>query len=523
VLTEQFDLAIKEFMLASIVMSKKFRPIRLFFGVLGLTLQFFTFAEAQDITVTLSVDPKRTNELQVTGTFTKERPVNESHVLAFEESRAGVSIPASRIRSASAKDKAGDDLQLVTMPRCCIATGKIDRFSYTVDLKPSDDIRAEAHASWLQDGTGVLMLGDLLPQEFLPTGRRRSANVSLELPNGWTILSSDSEIGQREFTVTDIDNAVLFVGSDSQSEIVNIAGNRFALLTNGEFQFSQAELNEKVRLIVQEYEKRFGDLGGRSYGVALFKPRNAAAFGTWEADTRGRTSFIVTAGMAFKSQSLQQLDEQLRHELFHLWIPNGVALSGKYDWFYEGFALYSSLKLAVESNTIRFDDFLDTMSRSLSVQSEKKGAIGLIQLSNGRYSGYERQLYGKGLVFAFLSDLALNIASKGKRNTDTIVRQVYQQHKSIAASADGNDSVLKILNSYVELQPLVTQYVQAGERGDEKSFNNTASLLATAGLDISDANGRRKIAVRSKLSSRQKVILDKLGYNSWRKLVNDSK
>ena len=42
-------------------------------------------------------------------------------------------------------------------------------------------------------------------------------------------------------------------------------------------------------------------------------------------------------------------------------IPNDVNLSGNYDWFYEGFALYQSLKLAVGLNRIRFEDFLDTL------------------------------------------------------------------------------------------------------------------------------------------------------------------
>ena len=507
----------------AVVMSKKFQSIRRFFGVLGLTLQFFTFAAAQEMNVTLSIDEKRPFELRVSGMFKKERSANESHILAFSESIAGVALPLSRISSATAKDRDATELQLVSTPRCCIAMGKIETFSYNIDLSKINGIRSEAHASWHSNQFGILMLGDILPQDFLPSGRRRSANVSIELPNGWRTFSSERRIEEHKYSVADIDNAVIFVGKNWTETSIGVLNRRFTILMNGDHQFSQTEVADKVRAITTAYFSKYGELKGERYTIALFKPRSTTPFDTWEADTRGTTALIATVGKPFKSQSLQQLDEQLRHEIFHLWIPNGVNLSGNYDWFYEGFALYSSLKLAVESNTIRFEDMLDTLTRALAANDEQRPQIGLIQLSKSRFSGSESHLYSKGLVFAFLCDLALNVASKGKKSTDTLVREIFERNQNDGVRSDGTNTVLTALLSNPELRPLVEQFVTPEELRSDKRLINATTLLENSGLELALNDGRKKLVVKQKLTSRQKAILDKLGYNSWRKLVKDSK
>lgn len=515
--SEQSGQVKQESMRRSLVMSKKFQLVRLFFGVLGLTLQFFTFAAAQEMNVTLSIDEKRPYELTVTGSFKQERPLNESHVLAFAENVAGIVLPAERISKPYARDDQGNALQLVTTPRCCIALGKIVDFSYIVDLRSTYRLRDAAHVSWLKDQTGVLMLGDLLPQEFKPTGKIRNATVNLELPNGWKHFSTARQGPSGTLVISDLDNSAIFVGTGWRSSQFEVERNRFTVVTGGVFQFSYDEIDSRSRAILLDYSRLFGELSGGNYLIAVYRPNLAA--GEWAADTRGRTALIATTEMPFKSQTLQQLDEQLRHELFHFWIPNGVSLSGRYDWFYEGFALYSSLRLAVRSNTIRFDDMLDTLGRALSVES----STGLIQLTKERYSGSERELYAKGLAFAFLCDLALNISSKGKRSSDTLVRELYQTFSDRAERTDGNEAVLKLLDSYPELRPIVGQYVTETQGRQDKKLIDAASLFDNSGLDLTTSNGLTKLSVRSKLNSRQKAILDKLGYNSWRKLVKDSK
>ena len=164
--------------------------------------------------------------------------------------------------------------------------------------------------------------------------------------------------------------------------------------------------------------------------------------GTWEADTRGSTITIVSSDMPFKTQSLQRLHEQLRHEIFHLWIPNGVNLSGNYDWFYEGFALYQSLKVGVAVNRIRFEDMLDTLSRAYNIDSMQSQKLSLIDASKNRWNGSNTQVYARGMLVAFLCDLALLEKSKGKLSTDDLLRDLYEAHRPTAPRQDGNAAVL---------------------------------------------------------------------------------
>jgi predicted metalloprotease with PDZ domain len=114
--------------------------------------------------------------------------------------------------------------------------------------------------------------------------------------------------------------------------------------------------------------------------------------------------------------------------MFHLWIPNGVNLTGNYDWFYEGFALYESLKLAVRMNRIGFADFLDTLSRAHTIDSAQSQRISLIQASANRFGGSNTQVYARGMLVAFLTDLAMLQQSKGKKSVDDLLRDLYRTH-----------------------------------------------------------------------------------------------
>jgi len=214
--------------------------------------------------------------------------------------------------------------------------------------------------------------------------------------------------------------------------------------------------------------------------------------------------------MPFKSQSLQRLHEQLRHEVFHLWLPNGVNLTGRYDWFYEGLALYQSLKTGVALNRIRFDDMLDTLSRAHNIDSAQARKLSLIDASATRWAGQETQVYARGMIIAFLCDLILLRDSTGKRSAEDLFRKLFADHRPPAVPVEGNQAILRILDSYPALGPVVRAYVRGNER-----FDWTAELAA-AGIVNEAPSG---LQVASKLTGKQKTLLDKLGYNNWRKLT----
>jgi len=192
-----------------------------------------------------------------------------------------------------------------------------------------------------------------------------------------------------------------------------------------------------------------------------------------------------------------------------------VNLTGNYDWFYEGFALYQSLKMGVAVNRIRFDDYLDTLSRAYAIDARQSKRTSMIEASGNRWNGSNTDVYARGMMVAFLCDIAMLDSSTGKRSTTDLLREIYSKHGGEARSEDGNAAILAIMKRYPELIPITERYVTGAEKLE------WGSLIKAAGIDADAKDGR--LSVSAKLSGRQKDLLDKLGYNSWRKLANEKR
>jgi predicted metalloprotease with PDZ domain len=224
---------------------------------------------------------------------------------------------------------------------------------------------------------------------------------------------------------------------------------------------------------------------------------------------------IISAPTTFKSSAQNRLHEQLRHELFHLWIPNSLNLSGNYDWFYEGFALYKALKTGVYLNQIRFDDFLSTLGRAFDLTEalSRRRTVSLIEASEKRWINANELIYAKGIVVAFLCDAALLRESRGKRDLDSIFREVFQKHRAPNPREDGNAAILRILKSNPELVPLAENYIEGNSKVDWQND------LQSFGISAEKTSGATDLKVNPKPNGRQKDLLNKLGYNQWRKLL----
>ena len=190
-------------------------------------------------------------------------------------------------------------------------------------------------------------------------------------------------------------------------------------------------------------------------------------------------------------------------------------LTGNYDWFYEGFALYQSLKMGVAVNRIRFDDYLETLSRAYAIDARQSNKTSMIESSRNRWNGSNTDVYARGMLVAFLCDVAMLDASKGKRSTTDLLREVYWKHGGSAKPEDGNAAILTLMKRYPELTPIAGRYVTGAEKLE------WAELIKAAGFDADAKSGR--LSVSAKPSGRQKDLLDKLGYNNWRKLANEKR
>ena len=207
-----------------------------------------------------------------------------------------------------------------------------------------------------------------------------SAKIEFELPAGWQISGAVKQTGPNIFETSDVERAVFFVGKGQR--VRTAANGAPDLIISGEWLFTDEEAAKMVEEIYADHRKLFGAAPFERAQIVLSKFPNAERPGTWEAETRGSRVVILSADMPFQTQSVQKLHEQLRHEIFHLWVPNSVNLSGNYDWFYEGFALYQALRMGIGANRIGFNDMLDTLSRAYEVDNMQSQRGSLIEASD---------------------------------------------------------------------------------------------------------------------------------------------
>ena len=378
-----------------------------------------------------------------------------------------------------------------------------NNFSYELKLDFPANVTQAAHVSSLIKENGILMTADLLP-DF---GEETTAKIKFVLPRNWKIATTENKIGENEFQTANYEKAVFLVGNfDEQTFSFDEAEINLARI--GDWSFSEEETAEFVLKILAEHHRIFGSLPARKIQIFLLPFPQKHGGEQWEAETRGSTVVLFAAQIPFKSRALSKLHEQLRHEIFHLWIPNALNLRGDYAWFYEGFAIYQALKTGVRLKQIRFEDFLDTLSRAFDItnRTAQNKTLNLLEASRLRWSGNLSEfVYAKGMIVAFLCDLAL--LRKSKKNLDAVFNELYRKHQKTTTAQDANQAVLEILKSQPEMHLIVKKYVEtAGE------IDWTAELSA-AGLQNAASGSLTRLTVAAKLNSRQKKLLAKLVEN----------
>ncbi|MBX7055299.1 MAG: hypothetical protein K1X36_10115 [Pyrinomonadaceae bacterium] len=488
-------------------MSKKKLSISAILAVTIEILQFFTITPAQDVRITVKLADDGRPVAEIRGKFPMAEPPDARREIWFLDAIAGVE-GLSRRRSLVTVFGTGEniiaDRQFVGPER--FSRQGIGGYKYSVDLAPLGNTSA-AHVSWANGNGGILMLDDLLPQSA-----GRSSVIELTLPAGWRAFAAESETAPGVYSVANAEKAVIYIGAGIRDRQIQAGHRTINVTLSGEWLFADADAAGMTAAIFDAYGRQFGRLTNEPRRIFIGKFPAQSRIGAWEAETRGRSVTILSADMPFKAQSVQRLHEQLRHEIFHLWVPNGVNLSGNYDWFYEGFAQYASLKLGVAVNQIRFDDMLTTLGQAYNIEQVQPDRRSLIEASELRFSGGNSMVYAKGMLVAFLCDIATLKATKGRSSVESLLREIVAKHPLDGPRTDGNAAVLAVMRGRRELGPIVDRYISGSERLDWQPF------LADAGIEATGAAPLTKLAVKPDLNGRQKAILDKLGYNNWRKL-----
>ena len=492
-------------------MSMKHKRFSQLLPILAAIFTFAAFAGAQQIEADIKIESVSPPVARVKGRVLTD---NKNKNWFFLHSIAGIENLGERISDFTLTDQ---NDRAVAVKRLVggeyLAEETAVNFSYKIDLSAPKKYSALAHVSWLAGDQGLLMLDDLLPQ----FGPNIGAKITFQMPDGWRAAGNEKSLGPNSFEAADIEKAVFIVGKNWGANKSAVKTGIVNFVFSGEFLFSTADAAAASGEILSEYQGIFGAMPKKDPLIFILKFPGDVKNGGWEAETRGASVVILSSDMPFKNQSVQRLHEQLRHELFHLWVPNDLALSGDYDWFYEGFALYQSLRTGVALNRIRFEDFLDALARAYDLDNMQSQRTSLIEASKNRWSGANSQIYARGMLVAFLSDAALLRESRGKRSLTDIFRALYEKHRKPNLPQDGNESILNVLESRAELQSIVERYIRGAE-------NLRWQIdLESLGLETSGENFPSKLVVKAKLSGRQKDLLNELGYNNWRKLSRQSK
>jgi hypothetical protein len=492
---------------------KRFSRIPAIFVVIFI---FAAAAFAQQIEANIKIESVSPPVVCVEGKFFGEYTKKN---WGFLRSIAGIENLGERISDFTLTDKNGKTIATKKLIAGeYLAEESATNFSYKVDLTAPKNLSAMAHVSWIDNEKGLLMLDDLMPQ----FGLQVSAKINFELPQDWQITGEGISTDTKSVVLVDIEKAIFFVGKKFSRSLAvserwrntNRLSYKFAvnIAISGEWLFSTDEAKDVSTEVIEEYEKLFGEFPANDMQIFLVKFPAGTRAGNWEAETRGSSVVILSSDMPFKTQSVQRLHEQFRHEFFHLWIPNNLALAGNYDWFYEGFALYQSLRTGVALNRIRFEDFLDTLGRAYDLDNMQTQKISLIEASKNRWNGANNLVYARGMLVAFLCDVALLRESKGKRSVADVLLALYQKHRKPNNLQDANAAIINLLTTYAELRPIVERYI----KGAEKLAWQTD--LESIGIETNGENFPSKLTVKAKLKGREKDLLNELGYNNWRKL-----
>jgi hypothetical protein len=351
---------------------------------------------------------------------------------------------------------------------------------------------------------GLFMLGDLLPQ----IGDRplREIDLTFELPEGWLISSSSEPVEKGRYRVSSPDKAVFLSSPSLREQRKRVGTSDVGVVSGNGWAFKDRDLMGIVTKLIGEYVMVTRRPLPGKVSVLLIPFSGRVGPERWSADSRGRDVVLVMGKEGSRSALLSRLRVVLAHELFHLWVPNALALEGDYDWFFEGFTLYQAMLTALRLHYISFNDYLDTIARVYDSyrSSPERDKLSLIEASERRWTTSASFVYDKGMLVALLYDLKVR-RNSGNRTTLTdvysgLVGEVISNHQ------DANDLIISMLNRHQGMDQFGRDYIQtAGQL-------NLAQELEPFGLNVETTGSLTEVKVRRTISSEQRQLLKALGY-----------
>lgn len=376
---------------------------------------------------------------------------------------------------------------------------KASKISYTVKL--SEPTAADvSHFSWLVGDRGVLMFADLIPLEI------NSLSAEFVLPDGWTVEAPFQRDANGQYDVAEPEKAVFFVGRSLSKSTGKTDGMDVEVVISGQWPFKERDALDRAISVMKKYLALTGfRLPGKS--SIMIAPLPVSDYkGGWKAETRGSTVvLLINPNTSFK-RAKGQLTIIFTHEVLHLWVPNSLHLEGDYDWFYEGFTLYTALRTALELKAIDFKEFLNTLGRVYDSYRSNSDTLSLIDESERRWGGSGSTVYVKGMLVAFLYDLMIRKESGGQKTLADRYRDLFRGH--VADGANGNEVIISVLSSPPAVSDFMKSYVESSAQLELER------ILPAYGLSVEATGKGFQLRVSRELNEEQKRLLAALGYRN---------
>jgi hypothetical protein len=471
---------------------------------IGCALFFMTFTsvlatKAQSVNVRISVVSLAPPRVRI-----EAEHGNGTKVWSFRNAYAGIIGLGERIENLSLFDARGAEVAVRKLaPGEYEAARDATKALYELKLDPPRGTNETAHVSWLTASRGILMPGDLLP---LPLAR---AKLSLTLPEHWKVATLETRNSGGQYEIESVESSIFFIGADLRLAQNRVRGMDVMFATAGEWAFADADIVTVIRDVIERHERAAGVVP-RGRALVLLAPfPQVSDAARWSAETRGGTVVFLSGRATSRAAGLARLSVPLAHELFHLWVPNALALSGDYDWFYEGFTVYQAMRVSVELGYLTFQDYLDSLARAYDIYlaERERDDLSLLEASARRWGASGALIYQKGMLIAALYDLSVRQQSRGKRSLDDVYRLLFREHRTSGDRREGNAATMAALNSVSGGVEFSKRYIERAHRLD------LTNALDAFGLQLEKSGARTRITVRNSPSRAQRDLLRQMGYN----------
>ncbi|HJS23402.1 MAG TPA: hypothetical protein VJ751_03465 [Pyrinomonadaceae bacterium] len=420
---------------------------------------------------------------------------------SFRNAYAGVLGMAERVGGFRATGTAGQDA-LVKKSAAGEFRSELDanRITYTVKLSEprTTDV---PYVSWLAEDRGFLMLADLIPQDI------ETLSAEFKLPTGWTIESSIVSDSNGRYTIFEPQKAVFLSGRSLRKTSNTLDGMALDVVLSGKWPFKEAEALTVASTVLQKYLDVTGFKLTDKAAIMIAPSPTPIGDGNigWKAETRGSTVVLLANPKKFDFWR-NRLRIVFSHELLHLWVPNSLKLEGDYDWFFEGFTMYTALRTVRELGGIDFEEMLNTLGRVYDVYLSHPDEQSLIEASETRWTNPQSQVFIKGMLVAFLYDLKIRKESGVKLTLDDRYRELFSRRT--AANANGNEAIIAVLDSAPAMNGFAKSYVESTTKLELEQ------VLPPYGLTLDSSGKKSQLRVSRDLNAEQQQLLRSLGYRN---------